>query len=212
MSSKLVKVSKYSIIVVLLTIPLFGLVDAGSTRVFLDPQTQTVDAIGNSFTINVRIADVSNLYGYDFKLFYDSTVMNGTKALKGSFLESSGTTIFLVRNLTDHYDSTQGFLWITCSLMGPSSGSSGSGVLATIQFNSVAATGSTLLHLQDSALSDNTGSPIPHDVANGTVTIIPEFTSLAMLLALIVVSLFILVFRKKLAHPSHNLTRKSMTK
>lgn len=202
LSVKFAKVFKYSALIVLLTMPLGAviIVDAGSTRVFLDPPTQTVGAIGDFFTVNVSIADVFDLYGYGFKLYYNSTVMNGTRVIEGSFLKSGGQTFFWVMNFTDHYDSTHGVVWIVCSLLGNVSGISGSGVLATIKFESVSLGDSVPLDVVDVELFDSGGSPIPHEVFDGTVTVIPEFTSMFVFLTLIIASLFgILVGKRALA-------------
>jgi hypothetical protein len=172
------------------------MVDAGSTRVFLDPPTQTVGSIGDSFIANVSVADVFNLYGYEFKLYYNSTVMNGTQVVEGSFLKSQGQTFFSVVNFTDHYDSTHGVVAVACTLLGMSS-VSGSGVLATIKFKSLAVAESTPLHLADVELGDRNLSPIPHEDVDGTVTVIPEFTSLVAFSTLIIASLFGVLVRKR---------------
>jgi hypothetical protein len=173
------------------------IVDAGSTCVFLDPPTQTVGAVGDSFIANVSIADVFNLYGYEFKLYYNSTVMNGTQVIEGSFLKSGGRTFFRIINFTDHYDSTHGVVWIVCSLLGNVSGISDSGVLATIKFKSVSVGDSVPLDLVDVELFDSSGSPIPHEVFDGTVTVIPEFTSMFVFLALVIASLFVVLVGKR---------------
>jgi len=200
---KFAKVFMYSALMVLLTMPPLGaviIVEATSTCVFLDPPTQTVGAVGDSFTANVSVADVFNLYGYEFKLYYNSTVMNGTQVIEGSFLKSGGRTFFRIMNFTDHYDSTRGVVWIVCSLLGNVSGVSGSGVLATIKFESVSLGDSVPLDLVDVELFDSGGSPIPHEVLDGTVIVIPEFTSMFVFLTLVIASLFgILVGKRALA-------------
>jgi len=202
LSVKFAKVFKYFALIVLLTMPLGAviIVEAMSTCVFLDPPTQTVGAIGDFFTVNVSIADVFDLYGYEFKLYYNSTVINGTQVIEGSFLKSGGGTLFRIMNFTDHYNSTHGVLWIVCSLLGNVSGVSGSGVLATIKFESVSVGDSVPLDLVDVELFDSGGSPIPHEVLDGTVTVILEFTSMFVFLTLIIASLFgILVGKRALA-------------
>jgi hypothetical protein len=195
-SIKFAKVFKYSILIILMTMPLGMIVDAASTRVFLDPPSQTVGALGDSFTVNVSIAYVSNLYGYGFKLYYDSTVMNGTQVIDGSFLKSQGQTYFLVVNFTDYYDSTRGVVAIVCTLLGNVPGKSGSGVLATIEFKSLAVATSNPLNLTGVELGDNHASPIPHEDVDGTVTVIPEFTSLVAFSIVISASLFSILFGK----------------
>jgi hypothetical protein len=94
----------------------------GSTRVFLNPVSQTVSNIGDSLKVNISIVDVSNLYGYEFKLYYNSSVMNGTQIIEGPFPKSGGQTFFRVANYADHYNSTHGFVWIVSVLIGSVSG------------------------------------------------------------------------------------------
>jgi hypothetical protein len=213
-SVKFAKVFTYSALIVLLTMPLYAFVmsDAGSTRVFIDPPSQTVGAIGDSFTVNVSVADVSNLYGYEFKLYYNSTVMNGTEEpIEGSFLKSGGQTPFWgVVSFTDHYNLTHGVVWIYCSLQANVSGIYGSGVLATIKFKSLALGDSVPLHLADVKLSepyvpDIGALPIQCDVSDGMITVIPEFTSAVAVLTLIIASLFGIFFGKRVMRKVPNL-------
>ena len=204
LSIKFVKVFKYSTLIVFLTMPLGVVmtVNAGLTRVFVDPPSQTVSNVGNSFTVNVSIANVSNLYAYQFQLYYNSTIMNGTQVSEGSFLKSSGQTFFLVMNFTDHYDSDRGIVCITCTLTGNLPGTNGSGVLTTMNFKSLATADSSPFHLADVLLYNSNASPIPHEDADGIVTVVPEFTSLVEFLTLIAASLFGALFGSKLpCHP-----------
>jgi hypothetical protein len=201
-SVKLPKVLTCSALIVLLTVPLGTVirVDAGSTRVFLDPPNQTVGAIGDFFTINISIADVSNLYGYMLKLYFNSTVMNVTQApIEGPFTRSSGQThVFIPLIFTNHYNSTHGEVLVACTMYPPSvSGINGSGVLATIEFKSLVLGDSVPLHLTDVELSDPNSSPIPCEVSDGIVTVVPEFTSTVVVLTLIIASLFGILFRKR---------------
>jgi hypothetical protein len=197
---KLVKVFKYSILIIFLTMPLNAVttVNAELTRVFVDPSSQTVNNVGDTFTVNISITNVFNLYAYQFKLYYNSTVMNGTQVEEGSFLKNSGQTFFLINNFTDQYDSGRGIVYVTCTLTGPLQGANGNGVLATITFKSLTTANSNPLHLAEVLLYDSNVSPIPYEVVDGTVTIIPEFTSLIGLLTLIIASLLSALIRNKL--------------
>lgn len=189
-SIKLVRVFGCSILIAFLAMPLGVMADAGVASVFVFPSSQTVGAVGDSFTVNVSIADVANLYGYGFKLYYDSAVMNGTEVVQGSFLKGGGQTLWLMMSFTDHYNSTHGLVWADCSLTGTVPGVSGSGVLATIKFKSVNVAASCPLHLAEVALSDNHASRIPNEDVDGVVTVVPEFASFAAVLALTTASLF----------------------
>lgn len=138
----------------------------------------------------MSIADVSNLYGYEFELYYSSAIMKGTQIVEGSFLKNSGQTFFQVVNFTDHYNSTHGFVWIVSILIGSVPGVGGSGVLATISFRCLAVGDSVPLHLADTKLIDSSAFQISHQDFDGTVTVIPEFTLTFAFLFLVVASLF----------------------
>jgi hypothetical protein len=162
---------------------------AAFPQVFVYPSSQRVDAVGDVFTANVCISDVFNLYAYEFKLYYNSAVLNGTSAVPGPFLEESGeTTFFWTVNFTDHYNSTHGIVWIDSTLTGNVLGVDGNGVLTTIKFNATAAGNSVPLYLTDVKLSDPEANIIPYVSSDGTVTVLPEFTSATALLTLILIS------------------------
>jgi len=202
---KLGEVFMYSALIVFLTLPFGALatVYAESTRVFLDPASQIVGAVGDSYTVNVSISDVSSLYGYELKLYYNSTLMNGTQAIEGPFLKSGGgQTFFYTVNFTDNYNSTHGLLYIACTLTGNLSGVSGSGVLATAKFEALALGNSSLLHLADVKASDPNSSAISHEDSDGSVTVLPEFTSLFAALTLIIASVFAILLEKRAVRKS----------
>jgi len=194
--SKFSKVLGYSILEVLLVMCLIATISASSTRVFIDPPSLTVGA-GDSFMINVSVSNVTNLYAYQFELYYNSTVMNGTQIIEGSFLESGGPVYFNVVNFTDHYDSTLGLASVFCTLTGNVSGVSGGGVLTTIKFKSLALADSAELHFATVELDDRYSSPIPNEDVDATVTVVPEFTSLVAFLVLIASSLLAVIVRKR---------------
>jgi hypothetical protein len=146
--------------------------------------------------------DRNVLYGYQFKLYYDSTILNGTgQPTEGSFLSSGGgQTFFYVANFTDDYNSTDGVVWITDTLTGSVPGVSGSGVLATIEFKSLTLAASTPLQLEEVVLLDPNVSQISYQNYDGTVTVVPEFISLFSVLTLILASLFGILVGKKAMH------------
>ena len=194
----------WSTLMLLLTLPL-GVVtkaEAESTRVFLDPSSQTVGATGDVFTVNVSIANVSNLYGYQFKVYYNSTIMNGTaQPIEGPFLKSGGSqTLFFIESFTDSYNSTNGIVWIVNTLSGSSPSVNGDGVLVTLEFTSLAAVTSSSMHLADVVLLDPNVIQISSQSNDGTVTVVPEFMSLVAVLTLSFASSFVVVVRRRGTH------------
>jgi hypothetical protein len=109
------------------------------TVVAVDPAESNV-TLGQTFSVNVNITDVTGLLGYDFELSYNTTVLTLVGIQEGPFLKSVGPT-FLI-NLT-----TEGVIWLADALYSPSgiiSSVNGSGVLATATFKAVAAGESSL--------------------------------------------------------------------
>jgi hypothetical protein len=144
--------------------------------------------MGETFTVNVSIIGATNLFGYQFKLFYNSTALDATIPVQeGPFLKSGGGTFF-------QDNSTPGMIFVYCTSTNvSSSGVNGNGVLATINFTSAALSNAIPLQLSDVGLSDPNSYPLPYQLTDGTVTITPEFNPLAMTSALVAIS-FLTVF------------------
>jgi PKD repeat protein len=142
--------------------------------VFVDPPSQYVE-LGDSFTVNVSITDVSNLFGYEFDLYYPNNFINGTgSVIQGDFLKSDGVdTAFFVINFTDNYNATYGLVEVVCVRMGSVPGVNGNGTLATISFKSLALGISIPLHLADVFLSDSNAALISNQDFDGTVSVFP---------------------------------------
>jgi hypothetical protein len=135
---------------------------------YVSPPVSNVSS-GNTFSINVTIADVANLTGWEFKLFYLNSVLNCSAIAEGPFLKSGGST-FKIFNITNNYNSTHGRILAACALQGMNVSVNGTGVAATVTFKALFP-GSTPLDLVDTKLSNEKipAQPIPHTTADGTV-------------------------------------------
>ncbi|MEA2090713.1 MAG: CARDB domain-containing protein [Thermoproteota archaeon] len=118
-----------------------------------------------NFTIDINVLDVTNLYSWEFKLYYKNNVLKATNASEGPFLKSSGSTNFQIKELNENFNSTHGLVWLNCTLLSPP-GVSGNGTLATILFH-VESSGESVLDLSDTVLKDPLGFSFPHEVRNG---------------------------------------------
>jgi hypothetical protein len=134
------------------------------------------------FTVDINIAGVDDLYAWEFKLYYNTTILSNSSVSEGTFLSNAGSTFFVVVNNTDTYNATHGRFWVTCTLLGDISGVSGSGTLATITLTKDGPGGTTPLDLTDTKLIgyEFTAKQLiymTHDTADGSVTIsgVPEF-------------------------------------
>jgi hypothetical protein len=129
--------------------------------------------VDKTFTINISIANVTDLYGWEFKLYYNNTMLNGTGIIEGPFLNSSGSTYFNVKDLNNTYNATHGRAWATGVLLREVSGVNGSGVLASITFM-CKEFGSSILQLADTTLGDPEGVAIIHTAVGGSVETWPR--------------------------------------
>jgi len=115
-----------------------------------------------NFTVNINIEKASDLYSFDFKVSYNTTVLDVAEMQEGSFLQGFGTTI--VNKMEDN--PVTGTIWIAISLVSPAPPANGNGTLATITFE-VTGLGDSTLHLFDTALADMFGGSLVHEADDG---------------------------------------------
>lgn len=153
------------ILFVLLLSPLFTthVLANPSTVIYVSPDSKTVN-VGDTFSVNVEVADVVGLTCWQFTLYFNKAVLQCTGATEGPFLKSGGGTIF-----GKTIDNTNGNVAPYCSLLGNTQ-VSGSGVLVIITFSATAA-GQSTLHLADTLLGNTQIPPkdMPHSTSDGVV-------------------------------------------
>jgi hypothetical protein len=159
----------YVAILILLLIPALQTSTKAMATLYVDPPT-TVTSIDDTFSVNITISDVIDLAGWEFRLYYLSSNLNGTNVEEGPLLKEGGSTYFAAINFTDDYNSTHGLAWVTCALL-KGSGVNGDGTLAVVTFEAKRL-GISDLSLTDTLLSDS--EPIPHIALNGIVYILPH--------------------------------------
>jgi len=144
---------------------------------------------GSSVNVNVNIADIIDLYGYQFTVNYNASLLQATGVTEGGFLGTGGSTFWEVGDI----DNTAGSISFILSSLYGSDGVSGSGNLASIMFQTTgtgnaAVSFSNLLFL-DSALGDIavTATPLVIGIETptgpvdpGTPGEVPEPASLAL--------------------------------
>ena len=98
------------------------------------------------------------------KLGWNASILNITGIAdirEESFLKTGGSTLFVPK-----LNATAGYVLLACTLYNTTSGVSGDGTLATIQFN-VRGNGRCSLDLYDTMLIDSSEQQITHTVADG---------------------------------------------
>jgi len=149
-----------------------------TATVYIEPPEISGLTVGENFTITVPVADVSDLAGWEFSLYFCSRVINVVDADEGPFLKNVRNTIFVSVNVTNNYNITHGLVRLACALLQSGHGADGSGTLATIDFT-VVGVGQTPLHLpqNETKLRDSTPmppgpQPIPHTTVDGLVEVL----------------------------------------
>jgi len=105
------------------------------------------------FSVDVNVAGVTDLYAYEFKIYYDKTVLScvDVDLPKGHFLEpiNDPDNICIVKMQYDNaYNATHGRILVAVTLLGDEPGKDGDGALVTITFNAEAK-GKPIFTIQD---------------------------------------------------------------
>jgi hypothetical protein len=130
-------------------------------------------SVGQDFSVNVNISGVSDLYGWEFKIGWDPSLLDLVSVDEGPFLKSGGNTFF-----NYFLNTTEEHIVAYCTLEGQIPGVSGNGTLATVTFNPTNA-GECPLNLYNVTLlnSDEPSQQINCNVDGGYVTtVIPRKT------------------------------------
>ena len=127
-------------------------------------------AVGNTVLVNVNISGAVDIYGYQFSLLFNPSVLQAAGGTEGSFLPTGGSTYFVAGTV----DNTAGAVNFTVgTLLGLLPGVSGNGTLATLSFNA-AALGSSTLAFRDVVLFNSELVDVTAQVQGGVVSVVPE--------------------------------------
>jgi len=160
-------------------IPLVAKVSAATTKLYINPDSIVNESLtpGTSFNITVKISDVADMFAYEFKIYYNRTILNCTKAIRpaGHFLEPQldpGSQFIPTWELKDNFNATHGRLWLSFTLMAPEAGRSGSGTLVQITFK-ILALGNTPITLGETQLVDGAAQLISHQAVSSYFSNLP---------------------------------------
>jgi len=170
-------------------------VHAQQPSVSLNPTEINVSAPGETFTVDVNITDITDMLGYEFKLGFNTTLLNATAVTPGPAQPTNPIYIPMSQvngqEWTPLQNVSDGFVWAGAfSIMGPSY--TGSGVLMTINFTALAE-GTCTLYLYespDTLFSDSEPKEIPVEIGlDVPVTVIPEFPATIVIPLLLIATL-----------------------
>jgi hypothetical protein len=145
---------------------LAGSLASAQAVISIDPTTQTTST-GSVVTVDVAISNVSDLYGYQFDLGFNPSVLQAVSASEGPFLAGGGSTFFIPGT----NDNLGGSVFATAdTLLTAINGVNGSGELAVFTFDAIDA-GSSTFSIQNETLLNSGLNVISDLTKTGSVTV-----------------------------------------
>lgn len=130
------------------------------TTIYVHPSINYA-TLGQTFSINLSIANVTDLWGFELKLGYDTTILDIVQVSIPPFLNEP--TWLLANEIRED----EGWYWVAILAWGPEVPSkSGSGTLVTLTFE-VTGIGSCILDVYGTMLITKEGELIDHVVEDG---------------------------------------------
>jgi hypothetical protein len=135
----------------------------------------TTPKVGDMVNVDIRVENVSNLYGAEVHVAFDHTrlevldddpAQTGVQILPGSFFPKSDPSYVAVNRA----DNAAGTIDYAITLLAPESPLNGSGTLATIRF-AANTEGTAALTFASTQLADMNGASISHSTANSSLSI-----------------------------------------
>lgn len=135
----------------------------------ITPSSTTVN-LGDSFTLDVTVSNVTNLGAFQFVLDFDPLLISATSITAGGFLSGGGPASFVpgaINNISGELTFTSGSLFFGSV--------SGSGILASIAFDTLAV-GTSVVSIDDPITGLFGGGfsqpPIFSTIQNGLVQVV----------------------------------------
>jgi len=143
---------------------------AGSTAANSVVLAEGAGSTATTLRLEVRAQSFTELFGTGFDVLYPSNVLSFASATEGTFLGGT-TTSFQVK------ESSPGRLVFGVTRLGSAGGVSGTGVLATLVFNSIGVSGSGTFSFDENK-AFTTGRSVAEEIdgvvrVGGAVTVVP---------------------------------------
>lgn len=135
--------------------------------------------VGDTFTLDVLVAQAPDLYAFQFDLAFDPAILQANAVLEGGFLSAGGRATFFMPGSIDNGAGTVTFTANT--LVGPGPAVTGGGLLVHLSFQALAP-GQSTLSLGNVVLLDSAFAELATTSMDGAinVTSVPEPASLAL--------------------------------
>jgi hypothetical protein len=136
------------------------------TLIYADPASKTVKSVGETFMVQVKIDNGSNVFAVPFDINYDPNVLEVTGLYEGSYLKrDGGQTTFL-----NSMDRDRGKITVGLTRLGRIGGVSGSGTLMSIAFRALKS-GTAFLSFANGKPMDSGLNVLPVKFVRGEVRV-----------------------------------------
>lgn len=160
------KVFRFTVLVLFLLNVNILAASAQTVTMSISPASMNVDE-GETFSISVIIGNEGgNVYGAQFDLLFDKTVIEAVSVGKGPLLESDGASTLEVKTI----DNANGKVVYSLSRKDVTAGINSSGILVYFTFKGVNA-GYSVLNLNNVIVSDPTPLSVPVTMTSGIVNV-----------------------------------------
>ncbi len=135
-------------------------------KLYVDPPSILDPTLkpGSLVNVNITIDDVENMYGYEFKLGFDGTLLTPIGFRVQRVQNEGNFTIQM------SMDDVAGVVWVRVDYYSPAKPITTftPAALVTLTFQ-VDGYGTSILHLYDTSIVDQSGLPIPHETTDGFI-------------------------------------------
>jgi hypothetical protein len=145
---------------------------AVNTTVNVNPSSVTVYR-ADVFAVNVTVSNASDLCGWEFKLWWNNTLLNCTQVEIRAPSIWINYTFDVGIGLQNAFNSTHGRFWKAQAALLPAPSFNGSMTLVTFTFKALNL-GTGTMDLEDAMLADSKAHSISKLVSDGTVTVLPS--------------------------------------
>ena len=142
----------------------FGTTSTAATRIYVDPSSIINQP---EYSISIKLDDVSDLAGFELKLYWDPAVL--TYDHDDVVVGNIWSEYFQWKR---EYNNTGGYYYVGFTKKSSSSGFSGSGTLTVIYLRAINE-GLSVLDLKDTKLGNSNALPIAHEVKDGIFSSYP---------------------------------------
>ncbi|MCK5021418.1 MAG: hypothetical protein KAS32_30685, partial [Candidatus Peribacteraceae bacterium] len=137
----------------------------GPIMLLVSPSQKSVNS-GETFTLDVLISNAYDVSGFQFKIEYDSGVLEFQDAEEGTFLNNNGD---LSTFCVPHIHSEGLVENIACAILGQDS-VEGEGVIETLTFKAVSS-GSSDIKITNAKIANSDADKIESTITDGEVTV-----------------------------------------